>query len=230
MAITPDHPMDKKRREILRTVTEADLKWDKIRLKYDPDRSIEEAPFSIKVCRVVSKNNIFIPVTADEVFALAKRWKAYPLTGAVMDQMVNNKTVEYVARKIMDPNKEILEFEKYSKFLAGTAYSNRPAIGAHKLWIISSKGRRVNHGFQFKGKIHHKRPKFLEKGWDAIQISGAAHEHEVYAWDYSQLLQLMKDFRNERDGIDLPLERMIKAFHPALWDDEHEKEEIKRLP
>ncbi len=216
MPIDPDGPANKARLSILNQVTAADLKWTKVPLKYDPDRPIGEAPFSIEVSQVVSKNGTFVPVTADETFALAKKWKVFPLTGAVMDQLVHS--ARFVNRKIMDPDKEILNYRKYSDFLSKTAYGLFLAVGAHKLWTISGKGQRINHGFHTKTRIHQSPPKFLGKGWDAIQVAGPAHEHETHSWDYSQLLQVMRKFRNERDGIDLDIRGALRSKHSALWD------------
>src|SRR5262245_30898013 len=69
-------------------------------------------------------------------------------------------------------------------------------------------------------------PSYLGPQFRVIQNIGADHDEDH--WDYSQLLQLMKDFtdgggnpvKDPKTGDVLTLLQALKNKHPALWDEQ----------
>lgn len=207
--------LDEKRRRLLRTVSQSDLVWTQFPLRDDPKQEWKDAPFTIEVCRVVSKSGLFIPVTADETFCLAAQWKLFPLTSAVMDQVVYG--ANYAPWKFTsNTSPDIFDFEEYSKYLRGTLYSGAVCVGAHKLWLISGVGRRINYGLHQKKSGKQNPTRFYGDGWSYIQGEWKDHETQVCHWDYSQLLQLMRNLRT-KNGKRLSIRKEIKKKNPALW-------------
>jgi len=205
---------DNKRRQLLDSISRSDLHWTKWPLRDNPKQSMKDAPYTIEVCRPVAKSGFFIPVTADETFCIASKWRLFPLTSAVMDQTAF--TSNYVSRKIMSNQvPEIYDFETYSKYLKGTLYARAVCVGAHKVWVISGKGRRINYGFHFReaGRTSNK---YYGNGWRVIQSEGSYHEGDQCHWDYSQLLQFMRNLKT-KSGKVLDIGSEIKAKNPALW-------------
>lgn len=180
----------------------------------------------ISVCSPVNKDGYFIPVTAKETWAFASAWEVFPLTRAVCDQAhnfcLNNKMA--FSRVPMDPNKEILNYEKYSEKIKdtyGANYKSNLVSGAHKLWVISSmaskyKPKAINYGFYYQGKPQYGAAgKHLQSGYAVIQALGSRHDGNH--WDYSQMLQLMTNFIVDGQATDL--RQALLDGHPALWDE-----------
>lgn len=224
----PYAELEKLRTDLWKKVSKGDLKWTQFPLRDDPKQEHKDAPYTIEVCGVVSKEGYYLPISADDLFAKAATWGIFPLSSAVMDQMVYGSN--YVPRKHMDSNKEIRDFEKYSKYLHSTLYSSGGVImGAHKCWVISGKGRRINHGFYLKRRPSGASLTYLPSGWDAIQKVGAHHETDAPFWDYSQLAQFMRNFKT-KDGKTLNLREALQNRHPAVWDKLFEPKGPTRLP
>lgn len=205
---------DQKRRKLLGSLTLSDLVWVDWPLRDDPAQSMKDAPYRIDVCAAVKKSGLFIPVTADETFCLASRWGLFPLTSAVMDQTAF--TSNYVPRKVVSNTvPEIYDFKNYSKYLNGTAYARTVCVGAHKVWIISARGRRINYGFHFRDARQNRTDRYFGKGWRALQWERGGHENDPCHWDYSQLLQFMRNLTT-KSGEPLSIADEIKRGNPAL--------------
>ena len=207
--------LDKKRRKLLESLSLSDLVWTDFPLRDSPKQEWKDAPYRVDVCRVVSKSGLFIPVTADEAFCLARQWSVSPLTSAVMDQIVFGSN--YVPAKFAATNSyHNFDFENYSKYLGGTLYTRAACIGAHKVWLISGRGQRINYGFHYKKKGKINPTKYYGNGWSRHQNEGAVHETDKCFWDYSQLIQFMRNLKT-RDGKSLNIRNEIEQKNPALW-------------
>ena len=210
-----------RRRELLGQVTANDLDWIRIPLF---------GGHSIQICAPVRKNNLYVPVTAGETFRFARRFGAFPLSRAVFDQAHNARQM---GEKPKSPS-NLLDFVTYSQRMQtsfGDYYGVTILSGAHKLWVVSSLGTIVNYGF-------HRRPisgepfrggRYLDRNrFNVVQGLGSWHANQPGHWDYSQMLQLMKDLRDP-DGRSMNLRRALLDGHPAVWDEPH-KPSPSQLP
>ena len=200
-----------RRRELVRQVSATDLDWVQIPL---------DGGYSIRICAPVRKGDLYVPVTSGETFAFARRFGAFPLSRAVFDQAHN-------ARQMGDKPKSpsnLLDFVTYSQRMRrsfGDYYGVTILSGAHKLWVVSSLGRIVNYGFHrrpirgepFRGGSYLDRNRF-----NVIQGLGTWHANQPGHWDYSQMLQLMKDLKDPA-GRPVDLRRALLDGHPAVWDE-----------
>ncbi|MBC7797818.1 MAG: hypothetical protein H7Z37_13175 [Pyrinomonadaceae bacterium] len=174
----------------------------------------------VEVCLPVVIDDFFLPVTAKETFQIAKKFNALPLTRAIADEFFNQS--EHIPPQPLDPNKDILNFEKYSTYLLpryGDGKSNKKASGAHKLWLLSGQGTSINYGFYVKrGKDASQGGKTLSKDFTVIQSLGGRHNQEH--WDYSQLLQIMRATKPLLlNNKSLTLPEAINEGLPGVWDE-----------
>jgi hypothetical protein len=168
----------------------------------------------------------YVPVTARETYELAKYFGAFPLTRAVADQLYNQAEVKVGKPPGLDAGvgNQGYDFPKASayyhqQYTTGEEDSDRYA-GGHKLWILSSAGTSINHGFYETRSATSpaKNAGCLDNHYWTIQDLGPGHPEEH--WDYSQLLQLMKEFTGA-DGTPLSttLVQALKDTNPAIWDE-----------
>jgi hypothetical protein len=200
-----------RRRALVGSLSESDLQWI--------DVSLADG-YTIKVCAPVRKNDFYVPVTGPETFTLSRRFGGYPLSRAVFDQLHN---AYQLADKPRSPD-NLLDFELYSRRMKeafGDYYGVTMCSGAHKLWVVSTRGTIINYGFHkrrargepFRGGRYLDSSRFT-----LIQGLGAAHATHVGHWDYSQLLQIMKDLRDS-SGRAVDLRRALLDGLPAIWDE-----------
>ncbi len=214
---------DKLRRQLLGSITGAsDLAWARVSL---------DGGATIEVSYPYMTNDLWVPVSAQEQWALAVRMKAYPLTRAVADQAHLNadKGGGAVSYKSWT---NLYDFEGFSKYLNDhsnydTFYSWQSISGSHKLWLLSNgpggdpKGHAVNYGFYTKIKSKKEGDgggddggKYL-KGWYVVQTLGS--HHDKLWWDYSQLLQFMRNYTVGGEVTDL--RAALLNGDAALWDE-----------
>ena len=87
--------------------------------------------------------------------------------------------------------------------------------------------RAVNWGFYFqlKPRQNYKDPtlrgRYLHKDWQAFQHLGNSHSNEE--WDYSQLLQLMRNLKHFNENTnkweDQVLKQALLDGNPLVWDE-----------
>jgi hypothetical protein len=201
--------------------------------------------------------SFFVPISPVETWKIAKANDAYPLTRAVMDQahnlaIKNGGAVEFVQQQLAD----LLEYPKYNKKLMATAYgtnyptskpstpfpaSQVPSIvsGAHKLWVLSKhpgnyqNPNTVNYGGYTKTTTSRAAGKYLNGSWHVQQhLEGG---HHTKWWDYSQLLQLMRNLKGAvHDGttVAMSLREALLIGHEAVWDEDTnlDQDDLKSLP
>jgi hypothetical protein len=224
MAFKTKEEGDKVRTPLVGSLTQSDFSWQTITL---------DGGAQIDVCYPMLKGDYFLPVTAREQWDIARKFKLCPLTRAVADQAFNAAT--YVPPKPQYPY--LFDFEKQTDYLKTTvyytAYGSTLAAGAHKLWLLSgAKGNgATNYGFYVDPKNPLADPsgggKYLDrKRWLLIQSLGGAHDPSH--WDYSQLLQLMGNYR-AADGSALDLRAALLRGDTGLWDEPGKLAE-KQLP
>jgi hypothetical protein len=177
---------------------------------------------TLNICKTVKVDGYYLPVTAKETFAVAKRFGYYPLTRAVADR-IQNKALFVPYR--WQP--ELFDFEQYSAYLDSNGYDGICGFGAHKLWVLSHKRgvggtSAVNYGFyELKSGQPAGTPNRggdnLDSKYNPIQGLGGAHDDNH--WDYSQLLQLMyASAPLNIDGENLSLSMALKAGKSAVSD------------
>jgi hypothetical protein len=224
VAKTPDE-LDKLRKKLLGTVTQAtDLDWEEVALPGGATIEVSN-PY-------LTDSDFWVPVTAREQWALAVKLRAYPLTRAVADQAhmsadADGGAVNYKGLGLG------YDFEAFSKYLNDhtTYYNNynmQIVSGAHKLWLLSNgpsgknpNGMAVNYGFYTKDKSDaDKDPpgKYLTGGWFVRQGRGTHHNKDY--WDYSQLLQFMRNY-TDAGGDEMSLRDALLKGDPAIWDEEN---------
>jgi hypothetical protein len=148
-------------------------------------------------------------------------------------------------------NPPLHEFQVYwdSSFLKPTKYMTDPNVqekgvdqgplvsGSHKLWVLSNwrsdyandMPRAVNYGFYAKANSGTKQVKlagrgpYLDRKWYADQTLG--NKHNSLHWDYSQLLQLMRNLRIQGQVEPGPkpadmLRSLLKGGNEKLWDED----------
>jgi hypothetical protein len=135
-----------------------------------------------------------------------------------MDQVHNATT--HVAKPASPTN--LYDFVTYSQRLDPTAYGTQYgyalASGAHKLWVVSSRGATINYGFYIPRTAADpvRCGPTLDRRYNVIQSLGA--RHNAAHWDYSQLLQFMTGLRNSA-GQRMDLRQALLDRHPAVWDE-----------
>lgn len=208
--------LTKLRQELLKKISPANYDWVDVKLAGN---------IAIKVCKPVKIDGFYVPVTAKETRDFARSIGAFPLTRAVADQILNNGTfIPYHWQP------ELHDFEKYSAYLNSRGYDGVRNFGAHKLWVLSSRGKAVNYGFYeaIGSKPSTGGGSHLKPGFNVRQSLGGAHnEHH---WDYSQLLQIMfATTPLEIGGSAYSLGMALVAGLPAVWD-ESQKLQQSDLP
>jgi len=167
----------------------------------------------------------YVPFTAQETMELAKAHSAWPLTRAVAHQVHASPDVARFPRNqnqsaaVSDQAYDFLQCTKYLEDKYVPNHGKKLVSGAHKLWILSNKKYSTNHGFYIdrdakKGVNPGKAS--LDPRFDTIQNLGPEHDEEH--WDYSQLLQLMRNLRVRGQSLDIG--DAVLTGHPAVWDEE----------
>ncbi len=209
LAEETDAELERKRIALVAAITSSDLNWHDVPLKNG---------YRIRVSSPILKDNVFVPVTAPETMKLARKLEVFPLTRAVMDQAHN---VANQVGKQKTPT-SLFDFVTYTKRLEGTAYLTQfgyaLSSGAHKLWVISSRGPVVNYGFyipRVRGELVRCGP-LLDPQQNVIQGLGTAHNGGH--WDYSQMLQFMTGLKDP-GGQRVDLRQALLERNPAVWDE-----------
>jgi hypothetical protein len=245
-----DNQLWKLREELLPRVKTDGLKWHEVDLGFRAKVKVC-SPASVRVTYNDVKHHkllfekppfddpergfrLFVPVTKLDTWKLAQYFEAYPLTKAVSDRAHNRadtkrdkKAPEYSA----GIRKYCYDFVGYSlTWLNKVGYRHSHnahlASGAHKLWIMSNtvsarspdcpgappgQDPSVNYGFYDS-----------DKATGVWQSPASCHNQDH--WDYSQLLQLMTDFRvNDRP---VSMTRALLTGHPAVWDVERPRSRV----
>ena len=204
-----DDELRRQRAALVAQIARADLFWHEVPLA---------GGYRIQVCSPVLKDNAFVPVTAAETMEMARRFEVFPLSRAVMDQ-AHNAAVK-VAKPETPPS--LYDFITYSNRLKPTPYMTEFGYaltsGAHKLWVISSRGPVINYGFYIRRVASDPvrcGPR-LDAQYNVIQSLGA--RHNATHWDYSQLLQFMSRLRDPGGQL-VDLRQALIDKHPAVWDE-----------
>jgi hypothetical protein len=248
--IHPKHPdrlslLVEIRQRLVASLSASDLHWYTVTLT--KNYSTAPAVFQIDVCSPVQKSGFFVPVTADETWKLAadSDYQFLPLTRAVSDQILNRSVIKksFVEHMPMKIETHAHAFDDYTDKLMATKYKNSGSLvsGSHKVWLTSTKNDKThtaNYGFYHQGK----RPAYAQGSPGPYLftsysiINGWIKSHHPWNyWDYSQLLQLMKNFRWKGKAYDMKkliLQRNLSDIErtillPVLWD---EKVGDKLLP
>jgi hypothetical protein len=216
--------LEKLRKQLLGTITQpTNLVWQSVAL---------DGGAAIEVSNPFMAQDLWVPVTAQEQWALAMKLKVFPLTRAVADQAhlaadAGGGSEDYQAGAYGH------DFERFSQSLNAhssykTFYSTKLISGAHKLWLLSNglfpdegpKGMAVNFGFYTTSEAKAKGDRggpggpFL-KGRFVAQQLGTAHS-KVFS-DYSQLLQFMRNYTAGSNPADL--RAALLRGDAALWDE-----------
>jgi hypothetical protein len=225
MTLAQEIEADKFRKSLLDSMREADIFWAKIEL---------EGGASIEVSHPYFKEGCFVPITPKELWEKAAKFKWYPLTRAVADQ-VHHAAIQKgsaVAYKWWPVEKDFRGFSRQLNWSTsyGTNYGapDKVVSGAHKYWLISTwKGdpklptkdpKAINYGFYEMAPRTGSGPgKYLasDPNWTVRQ--GLGGRHGSFHWDYSQLLQFMRNFKSEGGNTDLST--ALLSGHPAVWDE-----------
>jgi hypothetical protein len=184
---------------------------------------------SVAVSLPVKVDGVFVPVTAAEQKGIAARHGLLPLTRAVADQSFNDATRAGTFVPFKGQYPHLFDYDRFTAFLDTTAYGGSPqpwAFGAHKLWLLSrfpNKGA-VNYGFFGPGVGGDGKPD-TRPAVGHPNLAFPVHiqqdlggRHDAGHWDYSQLLQLMKELR-DADGNALDLRAELLAGNKAVWDE-----------
>jgi hypothetical protein len=204
-----DAELIRQRATLVANITAADLVWYEVPLV---------GGYKILVSAPVVKDDLFVPVTAPESMAIARRLDVFPLSRAVMDQ-AHNLAVKVAKQKTPA---SLLDFVTYTDRLKPTAYVTQRGSalvsGAHKLWVISSRGPVINYGFYIKRVSTDPvrcGPR-LDTQFNVIQSLGA--KHNGAHWDYSQLAQFMTRLQDE-SGQAVDLRQALLTRQAAVWDE-----------
>jgi hypothetical protein len=219
------------RDELLKKIDGVSLNWVSVNLKWVDDNKVTQTG-KIKVCSPVFVQAAdpqtgllryyYVPVTAAETYWFARHFQAYPLTRSVVRQ-VHYQTTLQMGRPALDASKpgEGYDLDTSSRFYTSHYYAhnvpNQIVSGGHKLWILSAKRMSINHGFYVQTAPG-------AKTFRVMNDLGAFHDENH--WDYSQLLQLMKDLTDSNNqpmkdstGAPLTLLQALKGKHKAIWDE-----------
>jgi hypothetical protein len=208
-AETSDRDLTRMRADLLAGLQSADLIWQRVQLA---------GGFSIRVSVPLIKDGYLLPVTAGDTLRLARRFEVFPLSRAVMDQAHNAATK---VAKAQSPT-SLYDFVTYSQRLSSTAYYTQYGAslvsGAHKLWVLSSRGPTINYGFYIRRSPTDpvRSGPLLDRRYNVIQSLGG--RHNALHWDYSQLLQFMSGLEDE-NGQRVDLRQALLNRHPAVWDE-----------
>jgi hypothetical protein len=207
-----DSELNRRRLELLGRVTQSDLYWHDIPLANG---------FRIRVSSPIVKDNLFIPATARESLALARRFEVFPLTRAVADQTHNAAIkVDYSERRRPPTLSDFVAFSaSLNATPYGTSYGYALASGQHKWWVISSRGPTINYGFYIPRNRRDpiRTGRYVDPKYNVIQGLGARHDGGH--WDYSQLLQFMTSLR-DASGQPVDLRDALLNRHEAIWDEQ----------
>ena len=206
-----DDELRRQRLELLGRITQSDSYWHDIPLANG---------FRIRVSSPLMKDNFFLPGTARESLALARRFEVFPLTRAVADQTHNAAIkVDYSERRRPPTLSDFVAFSAALNATPyGTSYGYALASGQHKWWVISSRGPTINYGFYIpRNRTDPVRcGRYLDNENNVIQSLGGRHDGGH--WDYSQLLQFMTALRDE-SSQPVDLRDALLNRHPAVWDE-----------
>lgn len=166
---------------------------------------------------------LYLPVTKKETWEMAQNFKAFPLTRKALDSTYKDPSVTTIPfhQGKFSAGLESDNFVKYSEYLtANGADPKKLFSGAIKLWILSnvksaktaqcpgpgdqSEDPSVNYGMYHPA---------ANQG----RFQGAASCHDQGHHDYSQILQLMKNFKLY--GRDFDLGTALVTAHPGIWDE-----------
>jgi hypothetical protein len=214
------------RKDLIGRIMASDLVWRSVYLR---------GGVRVDVTMPVFKDGYFVPATAAELWALAAKFRVFPLTRAVADQVHND--AQYVPKKDMRWQDQLLDFEVYSEYLRNPSrYGDGTGIqhvsGAHKFWVLSAAGgkdpKAINYGFhieaaKFSGR---ERGPYLDPNYTVIQGLGGAHD--ANHWDYSQLIQFMRP--SDKDGPPVNLRDALLSGQAAVWDESPRSLGENRLP
>lgn len=218
--------LSKLRESLIARINASDLKWRPLAAK--GGRSLE-------VTMPVYKDGYFVPATAREIWTMAAKFRVFPLTRAVADQVHNVAT--YVPKKDMRWQDQLFDFEVYSDYLKnparyGDGSGNKLVSGAHKFWVLSAANgkdpKAINYGFHIEASkfAGRERGPNLDPKFTVIQGLGGAHDGNH--WDYSQLIQFMRS--SIQDGPSLDLRAALLSGHPSVWDESPRSLSENRLP
>jgi hypothetical protein len=235
--------MNKIRIPLLNRIGASDLNWFKVPLSVVTTG--KPKPYAtILVCSPVMKDGLFIPATKAEQWELACRLNAspfsleemvLPLTRAVADQAHNSAYYEKPTRYW---DADLPNFVEYSEWLKKTTMyekynASRLVSGYHKYWLLSlgptaATPLAVNYGFYVDPKTYKSEQggAYLDDTkYRLIQGLGGHHNHGH--WDYSQLIQFMRNFQDGRGTQDIG--RMLLVGNPAIWDEDNPNKPKTRL-
>jgi hypothetical protein len=167
----------------------------------------------------------YVPVNASETWDFARKFNLLPLTGAIFDQYHNQSTFVTQSPKHNAGAGTGAHFHTFSEYLNDNNYHLGMKSGAHKLWVLSARGRAVNHGIYVnkpkniakyladckplpRGSCASPGGPKLDSSYWLFQSKGAAHNDKH--WDYSQLLQLMRSDDVFKVGYDV-----TQLFRPS---------------
>ena len=206
-----DAELRRQRLDLLGRITQADLYWHDIPLVNG---------FRIRVSSPLRKDDLFVPGTATESLALARRFEVFPLTRAVADQTHNAAIkVDYSERRRPPTLSDFVAFSSALNATPyGTSYGYALASGQHKWWVISSRGPVINYGFYIRRNRTDpvRCGRYADAKYNVIQSLGGRHDGGH--WDYSQLFQFMTALRDE-NGQPVDLREALLNRHPAVWDE-----------
>src|SRR5262249_27525128 len=126
---------------LLDALQDEDLLWFTLDLKMN-QHGPGTPKYTIQVCSPVIVSGFFIPVTAQETWDLASRFKAMPLSRAVSDQQVNEAINQGCFEEFspQDINTHGVGFDVFTDKLLGkkymSGYGHTPVSGSHKLWLV----------------------------------------------------------------------------------------------
>jgi hypothetical protein len=195
---------------------------------------------SVEVSHPYLAKGIFVPVTAKKHWGLAadfhkKGHDWYPLTRAVADR-AHNQAIQKGMAVTFSGWPTLTDYKGFSKYLLGK-YSKFHGLpdavcsGGHKYWLLSTgphgikadgtpisapvDKKAINYGFYKMAARQGAGPgPYLHAAWSVEQSLGG--RHNAHHWDYSQLLQFM---RNYQGGKEKDLRKAIVAGEAAVWDE-----------
>jgi hypothetical protein len=219
------------RRKLLALITgPSDLEWKTVPL---------DGGATIRVSNPFMSGGNWVPVTAQEHWAMALKFKLFPLTRAVADQahmfaVAKGTAFKYIwCSVIWDFQRASNDRNTRTSYQSSYSTALSPVSGSHKYWLLSNgpsgdpKGNAVNYGFYTT--TEHKKEgddggnsfgcKYLKgTGWFVVQNLGSRH-NKLEA-DYSQLLQFMTDYtvNGKTLGVADLRDALLKG-DPVLWDE-----------
>ena len=233
------HQLNELRQRLVDSISISDFKWFPLELWYkDKSDGQFKKMGTVRVSSPMMKEGYFVPVKWGEMIVKAKQInksasdenQVFPLTRAVFDLMHNAARTgrRWSQRKSMPYTEPgIKDFVEYSEYLKSrtqyvSQYGHAAVSGAHKLYLLTAHGSKGfgNYGFHILTGTPPDQGKagiFL-KDTDSSVINGLLAGHNAEWWDYSQLLQFMKDFRDVL-GNRISLRQALTDGDPAIWDE-----------